>query len=138
MPLWLGQWSWTHMNECVWFARMPLSSKPDDALHQYYITTMITSHYNVQTNTLLTLNPHDIFLFENLNRRLSKPGEPKHDKLELTSVTTVPSSNLSFLGTSSYPNTFGSRTRHAAQYSTPKDKMAIPTRQYLSKMRECT
>ena len=95
------------------------------------ITTMITSHYNVQTNTLLTLNPHEIFLFENLDRRLSKPRKLKHHKLELTSVTTVPSSNLSFLGTSSSPNTFGSRTRHAAQYSTPKDKMAIPTRQYL-------
>lgn len=49
----------------------------------------------------------------------------------LTRVTTVPSSNFSFLGTSSYPNTLGRSTRHAAQYTIPAAMTPMPTKQYL-------
>lgn len=56
----------------------------------------------------------------------------------LTTVTTVPSPNSSFLGTSSTPNTFGNTTLQTNQYNTPKIITAIPTRQYLLKEKKRT
>lgn len=48
-------------------------------------------------------------------------------------MMTVPSGSVSFLGTSSYPNTLGSSILHPAQYKTPATITAMPTRQYLEK-----
>ena len=48
-------------------------------------------------------------------------------------VTTKVSPNSSFLGTSSYPNTFGNTTLQTNQYKTPKIMTLMPTRQYLVK-----